>query len=44
MRKLLIGALALAGASLVFAIVAPGAYNDAVNAVFWFFGWIGERR
>jgi len=40
MRKLFIGALAFAGASLIFAIVAPGAYNDVVNGIAWLLDWV----
>lgn len=39
MKKLFIGALALAGATLILAIVAPGVYNDMVNAIVNFFEW-----
>lgn len=43
MKKLFIGALALAGASLLLAAFAPGTYNDIVNGLANAIEWLKTR-
>lgn len=43
MTKVLIVLAVLAVASFLLALLAPGTYNDIVNAITWFFGWVGGK-
>lgn len=43
MKKLFVGALAVAGATLLLAIFAPGLYNDVVNAGADVIEWLKTR-
>lgn len=40
MRKLFFVLAALAVASFLLALLAPGAYNDIANGISWFLDWV----
>lgn len=43
MKRLFVGALAVAGATVIFAWLAPGAYNDVVNWLAAGVEWLKTR-